>query len=252
MPCALDAAHLRADLDLERRVAVLRPAAARRRPARSGTLMPARDVRRAADDLQRRGRRRRRPGRRSAGRRSDASRPSSTWPTTTPVNGGATGATSSTSRPHIVSAAASASVVRSGSTNVRSQDSDNCMARSARVGGRRRWARRRTRSAELFEEAQVAFEEQAQVVDAVAQHRQALDAAAEREADVALRVEAEVARRPVGCTWPEPEISSQRPASGPVSKRMSISADGSVNGKYDGRKRTDSASVSKNALQEVV
>ena len=34
-----------------------------------------------------------------------------------------------------------------------------------------------------------------------------------------------------GCTWPEPEISSQRPASGPVSNIRSISALGSVNGK---------------------
>ena len=56
----------------------------------------------------------------------------------------------------------------------------------------------------------------------------------------------------VGCTCPEPDTSSQRPASGPVSKRMSISADGSVNGKYDGRKRIDKASVSKNAFMNAV
>ena len=41
------------------------------------------------------------------------------------------------------------------------------------------------------------------------------------------------ARSTFGCTWPAPAISSQ-----PSPKLMSISADGSVNGKNDGRKRT--------------
>ena len=35
----------------------------------------------------------------------------------------------------------------------------------------------------------------------------------------------------LGCTWPEPATSSQRPASGPLWNWMSISALGSVNGK---------------------
>src|SRR5690349_3954271 len=49
------------------------------------------------------------------------------------------------------------------------------------------------RSFELLEEAQVAVEEQPQVLDAIAQHGQALEAGAEGEADVLLRIEAEVA-----------------------------------------------------------
>ena len=46
----------------------------------------------------------------------------------------------------------------------------------------------------MRQEAQVAFEEQAQVADAVAQHRQAVDAGAERKADVALQVHPQVIR----------------------------------------------------------
>ena len=46
---------------------------------------------------------------------------------------------------------------------------------------------------ELRQKAQVAVEEQAQVVDAVAQHRQAIRPHPESETDVALRVEPEVA-----------------------------------------------------------
>src|ERR1700682_5396237 len=47
-------------------------------------------------------------------------------------------------------------------------------------------------SCELLEEAQVAVEEEAQVVDAIAEHRQALEAGTESEADVALGIEPEV------------------------------------------------------------
>src|SRR3977135_692592 len=47
-------------------------------------------------------------------------------------------------------------------------------------------------SFELLEEAQVAVEKQAQIVDAIAQHRQALEAGTESEADVALGIEAEI------------------------------------------------------------
>src|SRR6185503_1686414 len=76
--------------------------------------------------------------------------------------------------------------------NSRSQDSGNCM-----MGTRIRYSVRTVvaaygRSAELRQEAQVAVEELAQVVDAVAQHRQAVRAHAEREADVALGVQPEV------------------------------------------------------------
>src|SRR5690349_21852351 len=86
---------------------------------------------------------------------------SRTWPTTTLVNGGATGSTSSTSRPDIVSRWDSSSEVIFGSAMVRSQFSENCIF-SLRI-----------LLVELFQEAQVAFIEQAQVVDAIAQHRQA-------------------------------------------------------------------------------
>ena len=41
------------------------------------------------------------------------------------------------------------------------------------------------------QEAQIAVEEQPQVVDAIAQHRQALQARAEGEPDIAFRIEAE-------------------------------------------------------------
>ncbi|CFP66313.1 Uncharacterised protein [Bordetella pertussis] len=47
--------------------------------------------------------------------------------TTTPVNGGAAGSVSSTSRPAMVSRCASSSVPIEGLTSERSQDSGNCM-----------------------------------------------------------------------------------------------------------------------------
>src|SRR3990172_568767 len=47
-------------------------------------------------------------------------------------------------------------------------------------------------SIELLEKPQIVFEEQPQVVDAIAQHGQPLDPTAKGESDVALRVEAEV------------------------------------------------------------
>src|SRR5258707_5149006 len=47
-------------------------------------------------------------------------------------------------------------------------------------------------SRKLFEEAQVAVEEQAQVPDAVAQHGEALETRTEGEADEFLRIEAEI------------------------------------------------------------
>src|SRR5437764_2845697 len=45
---------------------------------------------------------------------------------------------------------------------------------------------------ELLQEAQIAFVEQAQVVDPVAQHGQAFQARAEREADELFRIQAEI------------------------------------------------------------
>src|SRR5262245_2224451 len=69
-----------------------------------------------------------------------------TSPTTTPVNGGATGRSDSTSTPDIVSRRASSSGPSGGSTKVRSQRSENCI------------------SGELPQEAQIVLEEQPQVV----------------------------------------------------------------------------------------
>jgi hypothetical protein len=63
----------------------------------------------------------------------------------------------------------------------------------------------------LPQEAQVAFEEQAQVIDAVAQHGQAVGAEAEGEAGV-LSGSMPAMRSTFGCTMPQPAISSQRPS----------------------------------------
>ena len=107
------------------------------------------------------------------------------------------------------------------------------------------------------QEAQVVLEVQPDVVDAVAQHRQALDAHAERVAGIALGVDADV-RSTLGCTTPQPSTSSQpvclqtrQPAPLQNTHSMSTSADGSVNGKYDGRKRMPSGR-SKNCSHEAV
>ena len=51
-------------------------------------------------------------------------------------------------------------------------------------------ARRRKRRSKLFEEADVVFDEQANVVDSVLPHRDALDAEAERPALVLFGVDA--------------------------------------------------------------
>src|SRR5690606_15901987 len=105
---------------------------------------------------------------------------STTRATTTPWNGGAARVVSSTSRPAIVSRSAISSAFQSGETKRRSQLSGMRMETSASA-------------VELLQEAQVVLVEQAQVAHAVAQHRQALDARAEGEADVALGIEAEIA-----------------------------------------------------------
>src|SRR5689334_17934055 len=96
-------------------------------------------------------------------------------PTTTLVKGGATGRRSSTSSPPMVSLSAISCVDSGGLQNSRSQDSGNCI------------------SAELLEETDVAVEEQAQVVHAVAQHGQPVGPHAEGEADELLGVEPHVA-----------------------------------------------------------
>src|SRR3954468_10777444 len=94
--------------------------------------------------------------------------------TTTFVKGGASGRSSSTSSPPMVSVSAISCVLSVGLQNARSQDAGDCMSCLG------------SRLAELAEEADVAVEEQAQVVDAVTQHRQPVGAHAEGEADVLL------------------------------------------------------------------
>src|SRR5947207_2173341 len=99
-------------------------------------------------------------------------------PTTTRENGGATGSIASTSSPAIVSASASACVDSGGSTYERSQRSENRM----RV------------SSELREKAQIVFEKQSQIVDAVTEHRETIGAHAECEALPRLRIETDGAQ----------------------------------------------------------
>src|SRR3954466_1236775 len=83
-------------------------------------------------------------------------------PTTTLLKGGATGRRSSTSSPPMVRASAICCVDSGGLQNSRSQDSGNCMLLGVRG------------LAELAQEANVALEEQAQVIHAVAKHGQAV------------------------------------------------------------------------------
>src|SRR5688500_11699541 len=97
--------------------------------------------------------------------------------TITPSSASPSTVISSTSRPIAVSVAASSSRVASVLTCWRSQFSENFIG---------------TASCELAQEAHVVVEEASQVVDAVTQHREALDAQAEREAGVAFRIDADV------------------------------------------------------------
>jgi hypothetical protein len=63
---------------------------------------------------------------------------------------------------------------------------------------------------ELTEETKIAFEEQAQVIDAIPQHGEPVRPHAEGEAGIAFGVDAAV-RSTLGCIIPQPAISSQRP-----------------------------------------
>ena len=116
----------------------------------------------------------------------------STSPTITPGSGGAAGVTDSTSSPAIVSRAARSREIWlratfpvrnvapshiSGPRSSRSHARLTCIVRA---------------SGELPQEAQVVLEHQAQVVDAVAQHRDPFDAHAEGVPRVALRIDAYV------------------------------------------------------------
>ena len=108
---------------------------------------------------------------------------------------------------------------------------------------------------ELLQEAQVVLVEQADVLDAPLEQRQALDADAEREAGVASRGRSRPPRTPPGWTMPLPSTSIQPvclhiahpPSPGspgfggtdrpPQTQLMSSSPLGSVYGKKLGRKR---------------
>src|SRR5690606_5051631 len=106
--------------------------------------------------------------------------------TTMPLKAGAAGAVPSTSRPAMVRRCARASVSRSGLTKARSHDSGNSMIYSSN-------SMSKVLAIELAQEAQIALEELAQVVDAIAQHGQAFQPGAKRKTNIAFRVEAEVA-----------------------------------------------------------
>src|SRR5690348_4761570 len=102
-------------------------------------------------------------------------------PTTTPARPSPSTVSSSTSSPAIVRAWASWARSAWISTSSRSQFSENFMGAWFLAGLR-----------ELLEEAQVVLEERAQVRNAITQHGKALDAEAEGEAGVALRVDAAI------------------------------------------------------------
>src|SRR5499426_149540 len=95
-------------------------------------------------------------------------------PTTTPLRSGASGVTDATSMPALTRRSAACSAVSLRSTSSRTQPYGIFIA-----------------SRELSEEAQVVLEEEAQVVDAVLQHRDALDAHPERPARVVLGIVAD-------------------------------------------------------------
>src|SRR5574340_617927 len=102
---------------------------------------------------------------------------SSTSATTTLLNAGATASSASTSSPAIVSRCPSSSLDSAGLTQVLNQFSENFIA---------------IISVELLEEAQVTLVEQAQVVHAVAQHREALHAQPEGETEIFFAVDVDV------------------------------------------------------------
>src|SRR6218665_830561 len=105
------------------------------------------------------------------------------WPTTTRVQGGDTGRRASPSRPAMVSVCASSTVVNGGLQTSRNQDSGNCMVRLLYGSA----------LPELRQKTDVAVKEQAQVVDAVAQHGQSVQPHAEGKADVLFGIQSHVA-----------------------------------------------------------
>ena len=100
---------------------------------------------------------------------------------------------------------------------------------------------------ELRQETDVAVEEQAQIVDAIAQHGQAVRPHAEGEADV-LSGSSPMLRTTLGCTWPEPATSSQRPPRAGLELDVDFGT-GLVNGKKLGRNRSTRSSLSKKVAE---
>src|SRR5437773_2035135 len=100
-------------------------------------------------------------------------------PTTTPLRSGASGVTDATSIPALTSRSAACAAVSRRSTNSRTHPY------GIFIGSR-----------ELPEEAQVVLEEQPQIVDAVLQHRDALDAHPECPAGEFLRIVADILQDP--------------------------------------------------------
>ncbi len=114
----------------------------------------------------------------------------------------------------------------------------------------------RSKRPELPQETQVVLEEQAQVVHAVTQHREPVDARAEGIAGVALRIDAAglAARSDAPCRSRRSRASRSAcrcgsPCPSQNTQDMSTSADGSVKGKYEGRRRI-ARSCSKNACRK--
>ncbi len=189
---ALDAAHLGLlDLDAGQLGA----------DQRAGHLHVRRDIGRAADDLQRRRARRHRPCRASACRHRDAFRSTAlrrdhdVRKRRAPPAG-----VSSTSRPAMVS--------RWHSSSRRERWIDE--------GAQPGFGKLHDRFLlKLGQEAQIALEEQAQIVDAVAQHGQAVRPHAEGEARVLLRIDAATC----AARWDAPCRSRRSPASGLPARR---------------------------------
>src|SRR5437867_698276 len=100
-------------------------------------------------------------------------------PTTTPRSSGVSGVTLATSTPALIRRSAACSAVRSRSTNSRIQRYGIFMVASDTRPGCAAGARLRVRvapSCELAQEAQIVLEEETDVVDAVLEHGDALDA----------------------------------------------------------------------------
>ena len=116
-------------------------------------------------------------------------------PTTIWQKGGATGLRSSTSRPAMVNTSANWRVLMGGLQNSRNQDSGNCIRLTRRNGEmtRQRMLAGRHSHLELRQKADIAVKKQPQIVHAIPQHGEAVDARAEGKPDVTLGVQPHIA-----------------------------------------------------------